>query len=98
MQFRLRINTASFGQGTINAICGPPDYVKTQFETIINLTEFQRIKIEWHVEQPSGNVFHIISAESEEISEPIAVESSYPMRGLKHQLQAPQHSPSSQRI
>ena len=43
-------------------------FVKTQFDTIVNLTEFQKIKIEWHVKQPSGNVFHTISAVSEEYS------------------------------
>lgn len=43
-------------------------YAKTQFETIINLTKFQAIKIEWHVRQDSGNVFHVISTVSEERS------------------------------
>lgn len=43
-------------------------FVRTQFDTIVNLSEFQKIKIEWHVKQPSGNVFHTISAVSEEYS------------------------------
>ena len=48
-------------------------YVKTQFETMINLTKFQRIKFESYDKQPSGTVFHTISAVSEERSDPIAV-------------------------
>ena len=48
-------------------------YVKTQFETIINLTEFQRIKFERHDKQRSGTVFHTISAVSEESSRTLAV-------------------------
>ena len=43
-------------------------FVKTQFETIVNLTEFEKIKIEWSERQPSGNIFHTISAISEEYS------------------------------
>ena len=43
-------------------------FVKTQFETIVNLTEFEKIKIEWSERQPSGNIFHTISAMSEEYS------------------------------
>ena len=43
-------------------------FVKTQFETIVNLTEFERIKIEWSEKQPSSNIFHTISAMSEEYS------------------------------
>ena len=43
-------------------------FVRTQFETIVNLAEFQKIKIEWHAKQDSGNAFHIISAVSEEYS------------------------------
>ena len=43
-------------------------FVKTQFETIINLAEFQKIKIEWSERQSSGSVFHTISAVSEEYS------------------------------
>ena len=43
-------------------------FVKTQFETIINLTEFEKIKIEWSERQPSGSIFHTISAISEEYS------------------------------
>ena len=46
-------------------------YVKTQFEKIINLTNFDEIKIDWHVKQPSGTVFHTISAVSQEKSLPI---------------------------
>lgn len=51
-------------------------FVKTQFETIINLAEFEKIKIEWHVRQDSGNVFHIISAGSREIMNPTGVNES----------------------
>ena len=43
-------------------------FVKTQFDTIVNLAEFQKIKIEWSEIQSSGNVFHTISAVSEEYS------------------------------
>lgn len=43
-------------------------FVKTQFDTIVNLSEFQKIKIKWHEKQSSGNVFHVISAVSEEYS------------------------------
>ena len=43
-------------------------FVRTQFETIVNLAEFQEIKIEWHVKQSSGSVFHTISAVSDEYS------------------------------
>ena len=48
-------------------------FVKTQFDTIVNLSEFQKIKIEWYVKQPSGNTFHVISAVSEEIITPTGV-------------------------
>ena len=48
-------------------------YVRTQFDTIVNLAEFGKIKIEWHERQSSGSVFHVISAVSEEKSRPIAV-------------------------
>ena len=49
-------------------------FVKTQFDTIINLAEFEKIKIEWSVKSPnSENVHHIISAVSEERSAPIGV-------------------------
>ena len=43
-------------------------FVKTQFDTIVNLAEFDKVKIEWHEEQSSGNVLHVISAVSEEYS------------------------------
>ena len=43
-------------------------FVKTQFETIVNLTEFEKIKIEWSERQSSGSIFHTISAISEEYS------------------------------
>ena len=43
-------------------------FVKTQFETIVNLTEFEKVKIEWYKKQNTGNVFHTISAVSEEYS------------------------------
>ena len=46
-------------------------YVKTQFETIINLANFDEIKFERHVKEPSGNVFHRIYAGSKEKSLPI---------------------------
>ena len=39
-------------------------FVRTQFDTIVNLSEFQKIKIEWSVKQDTGNVFHVILAES----------------------------------
>lgn len=50
-------------------------HVKTQFDTIINLTEFQTIKKEMYDKQPSGTVFHTISAVSEERSK---MESPHP--------------------
>ena len=48
-------------------------FVRTQFDTIVNLAEFDKIKIEWSIRQNTGNVFHVISAVSEEriISESI---------------------------
>ena len=41
-------------------------FVKTQFETIINLTYFERINLKWNVkfEEPIGDN-HVILAESE---------------------------------
>ena len=39
-------------------------FVRTQFDSIINLADFDKIKIEWHKKQSSGSVFHVISAES----------------------------------
>lgn len=42
-------------------------FVKTQFNTIVNLAEFEKIKIEWDVLLPSESVHHVISAESQEI-------------------------------
>ena len=49
-------------------------FVKTQFDTIINLAEFEKIKIEWSVKSPnSENVYHIIYAVSEKRSDPIGV-------------------------
>lgn len=50
-------------------------HVKTQFDTIINLTEFQKIKKKMYDKQPSGTVFHTISAVSEERSK---MESPHP--------------------
>ena len=43
-------------------------FVKTQFDTIVNLADFDKIKIEWSVKQDSGNVFHVISVVSDEYS------------------------------
>ena len=43
-------------------------FVKTQFDKIVNLAEFEKIKMEWSVKQDSGNTLHIISAVSEEYS------------------------------
>ena len=41
-------------------------FVKTQFDTIINLAEFEKIKVEWSVKSPnSKNVHNTISAVSE---------------------------------
>ena len=48
-------------------------YVKTQFEKIINLTNFDEIKFEGHKKQHSGTVVHRIYAVSEAKSSPIAV-------------------------
>lgn len=41
-------------------------FVLTQFDTIVNLADFQKIKVEWHEKQSSGTVFHVISTESME--------------------------------
>ena len=43
-------------------------FVKTQFNTIVNLAEFDKIEIELDVKQDSGDICHIISAVSEEYS------------------------------
>ena len=41
-------------------------FVKTQFETMVNVAEFDKIKIEWSVKSGnSPNAYHIISAVSE---------------------------------
>ena len=48
-------------------------FVKTQFDTIVNLAEFDKIKVEWSVKQDSGSVLHVISAESEEVIKPEGV-------------------------
>lgn len=39
-------------------------FVRTQFDTIVNLAEFDKVKIEWSVRESSGSVFHKISAVS----------------------------------
>lgn len=41
-------------------------FVRTQFDTIVNLAEFDKVKIEWSVKQSSGSVFHVISAVSDQ--------------------------------
>lgn len=43
-------------------------FVRTQFDTIVNLAEFQKVRIGWSEKQSSGSVFHVISAVSEEYS------------------------------
>ena len=43
-------------------------FVRTQFNTIVNLAEFDKVKLELDVKQDSGDVLHIISAVSEEYS------------------------------
>ena len=43
-------------------------FVKTQFDTIVNLSEFGRVKLQLNVKQDSGDILHIISAVSEEYS------------------------------
>lgn len=49
-------------------------FVKTQFETMVNVAEFDKIKIEWNVKSGnSQNVYHIISAVSEKRTNTIAV-------------------------
>ena len=48
-------------------------FVKTQFETVVNVANFDKIKIEWHVKNGSENVHHIISAVSEERHQPQSV-------------------------
>ena len=70
-------------------------FVKTQFETIVNLTEFEKVKIEWSERQSSGNIFHTISAVSEEYSyrpmigaESIEVSAEVPMRTYKSETLA----------
>ena len=69
-------------------------FVKTQFETIVNLTEFEKIKIEWSERQSSGNIFHTISAVSEEYSyrpmvgESIEISAEVPMRTYKSETLA----------
>ncbi len=41
-------------------------FVKTQFETIVNLAKFEKINLEWSVKSPnSENAHNIISAVSE---------------------------------
>lgn len=40
-------------------------FVKTQFETIVDISKFDKIEIEWHYTEESGVVHHIISAVSE---------------------------------
>ena len=69
-------------------------FVRTQFETIVNLTEFDKIKIEWYKRQESGSVFHTISVVSEEYSQRltperhIEVSSEGPMRTYKSETLA----------
>ena len=44
-------------------------YVKTQFNTIVNLAKFEKIKIRWSVKaRDSNKVYHMIYAVSEETS------------------------------
>lgn len=57
-------------------------FVMTEFNTIVNLAEFDKIKIEFDVEQDSGDVLHIISAVSEEMIKPTGV-NEYPKHVLK---------------
>lgn len=45
-------------------------FVKTQFDTIVNVAEFDKIKIDWSVRQPSESICHVISVVSAEISYP----------------------------
>jgi hypothetical protein len=47
-------------------------FVKTKFETIVNVAEFDTIKIEWSVKE-SKYIYHIIYAVSEKRTDPIAV-------------------------
>lgn len=47
-------------------------FVKTQFETMVNLANFSKINIDWHwIDKNSGNVYHKISAAIDQQSEPI---------------------------
>ena len=47
-------------------------YVKTQFETMVNLANFSKINLDWHwKDKNSGNVYHKISAAVDQQSEPI---------------------------
>ena len=62
-------------------------FVRTQFETIVNLAKFDKIKIEWHVKQDSGNVLHIISAVSEEMIQRTSV-NEYPTKVSKSETLA----------
>lgn len=48
-------------------------FVKTQFDTIVNVTNYDMIKIEFDVkDEYSGNVYHIISVVSESRPNPSA--------------------------
>ena len=47
-------------------------FVKTQFETMVNLAIYSKINLQWHwKDKNSNNVYHKISAEIEQQSDPI---------------------------
>lgn len=62
-------------------------FVKTQFETIVNLADFGKIKIEWNQKQETGGVFHVISAASEGWINPTSLDES-PKRVSKRETLA----------
>ena len=57
-------------------------FVKTEFNTIVNLAKFDKVKLELDVKQDSGDVLHIISAVSEEKIMPTGV-NEHPKHVLK---------------
>lgn len=47
-------------------------FVKTQFETMVNLAIYSKINLQWYwKDKNTNNVFHKISAEIDQQSEPI---------------------------
>lgn len=47
-------------------------FVKTQFETMVNLAIYSKINLQWYwIDKNSGNVYHKISADIDQQSEPV---------------------------